>query len=82
MFYVSSEVHVNMFISGDTCFDVSSEVLVNLFMSGDTCVMSLQRYMSTCRLGVATETYGAESRLTKELPYSRYPQRNIIMKCV
>ena len=30
--------------------------------------------MSTCRLGVATETYGAESRMTKELPYSRYPK--------
>ena len=52
-------------------FYVSSEVRVILFTTVDTCFMSLQRYLSTCRLGVATETYGADSRMTKELPYSR-----------
>ncbi|KAK2183772.1 hypothetical protein NP493_296g02037 [Ridgeia piscesae] len=56
---------LDMFATGVMCFGLGAGCKqLHALLHGK------KRYMSTCRLGVATETYGAESRMTKELPYS------------
>lgn len=55
---------LDMFVTGVMCFGLEAGCKqLHALLHGK------KRYLSTCRLGVATETYGAESKVTIELPY-------------